>query len=207
MRKNILLLGVTFFVLGILSNTGFCISWDKEKEDTLIKLRSEYKTLSLEDAQSMLKKYNFFSRKGRFSKKHFNEDGDFANKYELKIINDANVVVDHATGLMWHQSGSKLKKYKKLLKWIEELNSNGYAGYSDWRLPTLEEAASLLESTKMNGRLYIDAAFSKKQFATLTGDIYKERGQKMWKVSFVLGCVMQGPLDYSITVRPVRSIK
>ncbi|MCP5007770.1 MAG: hypothetical protein GY941_28110 [Planctomycetes bacterium] len=47
----------------------------------------------------MVKKYNFYDR-------FDNKTGDFDNDYELKVIGGDKVVIDHATGLMWHQSGS-----------------------------------------------------------------------------------------------------
>jgi hypothetical protein len=73
---------------------------------------------------------------------------------------------------MWHQSGSgDWMEWDEVKEWVEDLNSKGgYAGYDDWRLPTLEEAASLLESSKVDGGLYIDRIFSNKQEWIWTGD-------------------------------------
>jgi hypothetical protein len=51
------------------------------------------------------------------------------------------VVVDTLTGLMWQQSGSKkVKSYKEAKEYIKKLNKKQFAGYNNWRLPTLEEA-------------------------------------------------------------------
>ncbi len=61
--------------------------------------------------------------------------------YDLKSINADKVVMDHTTGLMWHQSGSeKYMNWKLANNWVEQLNKKGYAGFKDWRLPTVEEA-------------------------------------------------------------------
>jgi len=47
--------------------------------------------------------------------------------FHLKTINDDKVVVDPATSLMWHQSGSdKYLSWKRAKKWIEDLNKKGY---------------------------------------------------------------------------------
>ena len=54
--------------------------------------------------------------------------------------------------------------------WLEALNTKGYAGYHEWRLPTVEESASLDEPGKKNGGLYIAPVFSNKQRWILTGD-------------------------------------
>lgn len=81
------------------------------------------------------------------------------------------MVVDNATGLMWHQSGSDERVgLVNAKQWIEKLNNKGYAGHNDWRLPTVEEAASLLESNIKNDGLKIDTVFSHKQEWIWTGD-------------------------------------
>ena len=76
--------------------------------------------------------------------------GTIQHLYEVKTINDDKVVIDHATGLMWHQSGSeRYLAWRRAIRWVEDLNVKAYAGYNDWRMPTLEEAALLLEPTKI----------------------------------------------------------
>ncbi|MFQ5687049.1 MAG: DUF1566 domain-containing protein [Candidatus Scalindua sp.] len=103
-----------------------------------VRLRSHYKRdLSLAQAKSIPyifireESWNLF--KGYSTIKH---------NYEVNIIRGDKVVIDYSTGLMWHQSGSPravtLKAARSLL---QRLNNHGYAGYHDWRLPTLEEAA------------------------------------------------------------------
>ncbi len=93
------------------------------------------------------------------------------HNYEMKSINEEATVIDYATGLMWHQSGSELEMdWKKAKQWVVDLNKKKYAGYEDWRLPTVEEATSLLAMAKNEADLYIDAIFDKKQIGIWTGD-------------------------------------
>ena len=115
------------------------------------------------------------------------------------------MVIDHATGLIWHQPGSDEKlEWEEAKKWVRELNVRGHFGYNDWRLPTLEEAASLLESDKSNG-LYIDPVFSNYQEWVWTGDEYGSEGA--WGVYFGSGLVFWVNFDSGFYVRPVRSGK
>ena len=97
--------------------------------------------------------------------------------YNPEIIRGGVVVIDNATGLMWHQSGSDNEmSWYEAKEWVQELNEGswenrgGYAGYQDWRLPTVEEAASLLESSEKYVGLSIDPVFSRKQIVFWTGD-------------------------------------
>ena len=106
---------------------------------------------------------------------------------------------------MWHQSGSnKYMKWNKAKEWVRSLNSRGYAGHHDWRLPTVEEAASLLESNKRND-LYIDPIFSNKHKWIWTGDRY--RSEAAWNVFFNSGDVLWDYIVNDSSVRPVRSVK
>lgn len=89
---------------------------------------------------------------------------------------------------------------------MQKLNRRGCAGYHDWRLPTLEEAISLLESSKKNGNLYIAPIFDRNQRWIWTGD--KKRGSnEAWDVNFVYGIVSWSPFNDHGFVRPVRSLK
>ncbi len=126
------------------------------------------------------------------------------HRYGLKEIKGDKVVIDHATGLVWHQNGSdNYMKWDAAKQWIRGLNSRGYAGHSDWRVPTVEEAVSLLESGERDG-LYIDPIFNKQEWIW-TGDEYGSEGA--WGVNFCGGLVFWVNFASEFYVRPVRSGK
>jgi serine/threonine-protein kinase len=143
-------------------------------------------------------------------KKHdwgFSGHSAINHDYNLKTIGGDMVVVDSATGLMWHQSGSDdAMHWDDAKEWVEDLNSEGYAGYQDWRLPTVDEAVSLLESSKKNGNLYTAPVFSKKQQWILTGDKV-DGSEAACYVYFNDGYVHWDSFIYSNFVRPVRSVE
>ena len=106
-----------------------------------VKLRSTYKSLSKSDHDGfqnlMIGKLGGNQEDGRI----------IEHNYKLETIDGDKVVTDGVTGLMWHQSGSSdYMRWNNANNWIRSLNYRKYAGYQDWRLPTLEEAVSLLES-------------------------------------------------------------
>ncbi len=129
------------------------------------------------------------------------------HEFDLETNNGEKVVIDHATGLMWHQAGSKeYVNWEKAKQWVNNLNNNGYAGYKDWRLPTTEEAASLLESKKRDNDLYINSIFNAEQQWIWTGDSFGSSGT--WHVYFDDGLVYWNNTDVNNdNVRPVRSGK
>jgi len=167
---------------------------EPEKSKATVLLREEPQTLSEEDIKSMLKKYNFFDSLR-------NKSGDFKNDFKN---NGDGTVTDRVTGLMWQKSGSeKSMEYEKALAYINELNREGFAGHKDWRLPTIEELASLLESREMNGDLYIDPVFDRKQGWCWSAD--KRSSGSAWSVGFYDGLVLWFSIDYDYYVRAVRS--
>jgi uncharacterized caspase-like protein len=174
-----------------------------------VSLRSFAQSLSEGEVGAMLKRHNFFSSRYELSKDFCNPDGDFSNSYESRVINGDKVVLDHATGLMWHQSeAEEYMTYAKAKQWIDDLNRRGYAGFYDWRLPTLEEGASLLENRQMNSVYYIDPKFLVKQGWIWTSDLVSGSSGRSWVIDFFNGGVYWvhvGNYNTFGFVRPVRS--
>ncbi|MHC4268286.1 MAG: Lcl C-terminal domain-containing protein [Planctomycetota bacterium] len=169
-------------------------------EEPPITLRSSYSDLSVSQVQTMqnisIREKNDWGFYGHSTIIH---------RYDLKVIYGNKVVIDHATGLMWRQSGSdENMEWGDAKKWVRELNNRGYPGYNDWRLPTVEEASSLIESSESNG-LYIDPIFSNKQEWIWTGDVYGSEGA--WGVYFGSDLVFWVNFTSEFYVRPVRSAK
>ena len=140
-----------------------------------------------------------------FFEHEHNPEGRLENKFEVKIINKVRVIVDKATGLMWYQGGSDSLDYPGALAYISKLNQTQSAGFSNWRLPTTEEAASLLSPDKVD-RLYINPIFNKKQNRIWTCDCYSANGA--WGAYFQNGRLFWGfSFSSGYYVRPVRSEK
>jgi len=161
-------------------------------ERRMFSLRSEPGTLSEEDIKDMLAKFDFFDRSR-------NRYGNFENVF---VERGDGTVTDRATGLMWQQSGSdNYMSYEKCRNYIGELSRKRFAGYTDWRLPTIEELASLIENEEMNGDLYTAPMFDEKQRWCWSAD--KRESEGAWAVSFSSGDVGWGV--HSGYVRAVRS--
>ena len=96
-----------------------------------------------------------------------NESGSFANDF---VDNGDGTITDRAIGLMWQKAGSSSQRsFKRSKLYVRELNKGKFAGYSDWRLPTIEELASLVEKEKING-LHTNPVFNKKQATCWSSD-------------------------------------
>ncbi|KHE93720.1 MAG: hypothetical protein SCABRO_00521 [Candidatus Scalindua brodae] len=137
-----------------------------------VKLRSSYRNLSANEIQKMS-----YTKIFKIKECGFYGHSIIRHDYVLKEINNEKVVIDHATGLMWHQSGSTQgMNWEKANRWIKRLNTKGYAGHHDWRLPTVEEAASLLEPEKVHLFLPHDADAAE-YYKLFQSDYPQERNQ------------------------------
>ncbi|MCK6558708.1 TIR domain-containing protein [bacterium] len=132
-----------------------------------VRLRSRPRhNFSRKDVKNMLIEMGFFDA-------GLNKMGKgLQHLYEAIEQNNAKLVFDRATSLIWQQAGSeKLIVFEEARQYLEQLNRDRFGGYSDWRLPTLEEAISLMEPTKKNGGLHIDPEFDGTQRWIRTADV------------------------------------
>lgn len=147
-----------------------------------------------EVANEMLQEKDFFD--ARWHKL----GNSLRNKYEKIERNGHKIVIDHTTGLTWQQTGS-LKSYVNIEKYIRGLNQQNFGGHKTWRLPTLEEAMSLIKPQKNHYELYIDPAFDQKQKRIWTAD--KEDEISAWVVYFDEGTCARTRIDHTLFVRAV----
>ncbi len=101
-------------------------------------------------------------------------------------------ILDSKTGLMWMKKdywlleGRHLNWYKAK-EFLQKVNHKKYFGYSDWRLPTPDEAITLYERRKRNrdkdgDYFFIDRIFPKGSgWSTWTS---KEKGQQAVVISY-----------------------
>lgn len=127
-------------------------SYDGIFAETKLRNTPEKGKLSSKDIETVVMRYNFFD-------KTLNQKGEFPNDF---VDNGDGTITDRATGLMWEKRGSKREKeWYSAKKYVKSLNKKKFAGYDDWRIPTIEELYSLLEpSTKK--QLYIHPVFASK---------------------------------------------
>ena len=167
------------------------------------------------EIRSILAKYNFFEIS-------MNTHGSFTNDL---IDNNDNTLTDNATGLMWQKGGSlELLDNRGARKYIKQLNSQRFAGYSDWRMPTIEELMSLLNRFQDNG-VYIAPKFSNQQTTCWSVDqtdyestawivnfSYGEVREARWRSSYSGGSLAPGSLgsihkNTTNHIKAVRSLK
>jgi hypothetical protein len=182
-----------------------------------IHLRSERQTVSADQAKVMVVTHNFFHVR-------WNAGGKgLAHQYESKAVQNALVVEDHATGLMWQRGGSgdaAQGGLKAAAEYVQGLNAKKFAGFDDWRLPTLEEAMSLMTPPEkgqpgevndggdqvVKGVDHIDASFENSAAPFLwTSDV--QSPTRGWVVYFWDGICDLENLEFNGYVRAVRSLK
>ena len=145
--------------------------------------RRPMEMLNRSDISAMLVEYNFFELTR-------NTAGSFLNDL---VDNKDGTVTDRATGLMWQKSGSlESLDNTGASKYVEQLNNKRFAGYSDWRMPTIEELASLLARSR-NKDVYMAPAFENHQNSCWSADQIRPSPSKAryWIVNFKQGQILE----------------
>jgi hypothetical protein len=181
---------------------------------TQLRLRSEKATLSRDEAKVMIVIRDFY-RAG------WNETGKgVAHQYETQVLQGGLVVLDRATGLMWQKGGSGKPVqggFQGAEQYVRDLNAKGFGGFADWRVPTLEEAMSLMTTPEDGQSREMRRDETKKDvyhiarvfeiagayFMWTTDLLSSGRG---WVVYFMEGQCLDETLNYNAYVRAVRSM-
>lgn len=137
-----------------LSASGLPLKGDILPDIESVSLPEEFTELSEEDVVAHIKKYNFYD----FER---NEQGNF--KSYLVDNGDGMTVTDKVTGLMWQREGHDIMSLRMMRNEIEKTNRENFAGYSDWRLPTLDEAMSIMEPSVNEKDQHAHPCFSAQQ--------------------------------------------
>ncbi|HYA03453.1 MAG TPA: DUF1566 domain-containing protein, partial [Syntrophobacteria bacterium] len=118
---------VVMAVLEYRSDTSLC-----QGNEERVVLRSEPRTLTDADIDRLVREHNFYDI-------HRNPGGTFTNRLVSRDYGSDRVVFDEATGLVWQQSGSQgYMDWESAQAYIRRLNENRFAGFEQWRLPTVE---------------------------------------------------------------------
>ncbi len=124
-------------------------------------LRSSPLAFKEDEIETLVRDSGLFERR-------YNPEGQ-AEGY-LVDNGDGQTITDLTTNLMWQRGGSEINSIRTIQNWIAELNRANFAGHSDWRLPTFEEALSLAVKTKNSRELYLHPCFSAAQPFVFTSD-------------------------------------
>lgn len=139
-------------------------------------LPSEPAEMSEEDVAALVARYNFADQER-------NPNGDFAKS--MVDNGDGLTVTDLATGLMWQRGGVDIMSHRSMRREVARINAEGFAGYNDWRLPSMAEALSLLEPEKLANNQYLHRCFSGEQPFVFVDAVRKPGGQ--WFVDYKQG--------------------
>ncbi|GAB4346040.1 MAG: hypothetical protein Kow0089_23230 [Desulfobulbaceae bacterium] len=127
---------------------------DPVPDITVITLPDEPAEMDELTVSSLTKEFDFFDCER-------NPSGRFTNY--LVDNGDGLTVTDLATGLMWQREGFDIMSHRMLCREIDQLNKERFGGFSDWRMPTMAEALSLLEPDKNEQGQHIAGCFSARQ--------------------------------------------
>jgi hypothetical protein len=157
------------------------------------------KYLSGDAVKDLIRRNGYFCAFSRYSTKWYNEDGRYTSK-SMEIIN-SRVVFDHAQGLLWMRGGSDFALYwTGVDAYVRSVNRSKFIGHTNWRLPNLNEAMSLMRYKKANGS-HVDSRFGIRQTSIWTSDSFGD--DKKWVVQYDKGRCNEGCYKYKRYVRLV----
>ncbi len=184
-------------------------SWAIDTQ-ALMALRSEPASVSVRDIARTIQSWGFSHPGGRMDGLPRGVAGSYQPNYETRTIGEDKVVIDHASGLIWEQSGSKdIVAAEEAMEHIAKLNARLHAGANDWRLPTVEELASLLRPSENTEGVFASALFDSQKWKLWSSDTRPDGDQRYGLgVDFNLGVISDDSSAIaSETLRWVRAVR
>jgi TPR repeat protein len=143
------------------------------------RLRSDYRSLDEAGIRDML------AARGLFDAAR-NPGGGASQRYQAAAVSGVRLVADLGNGLVWARQPNPVRmNLERTTAWIASLNRIAYGGIRSWRLPTAEEAASLLRSPASAGQGFLDEAFGTGLADAWTGDPQAQAAS--WSIDFRVG--------------------
>lgn len=121
------------------------------------------------------------------------------------VDSQSGTTTDLRTGLVWEKLRSGIAIHGRDTVWtlghaisvkLKTLNYENYGGYCDWRLPTIYELLSLIDSGDCMGTSGRYWTFSEESYA----------GRHAWFVDIATGAVFASTQSASHSVRVVRGV-
>lgn len=162
-------------------------------------LRAAPAQLSGEQARAMVIQHDFFHAR-------WNAAGAPPGLELQRQVHGTDIVVTAPRHkLMWQQRASPHPTNREgAQRYVQELNTRRFAGHDDWRLPTLEEAFSLMASGSSED-CRLDRLFERSGWILRTADTSEPA--RDWVVYFCDGIASPEAAAFSAQVRAVRSLR
>lgn len=123
------------------------------------------------------------------------------NEYKL---NGNGTIEDRATGLVWQRGGSRYPvTWDDAHDYVDRLNTEKFAGKTDWRLPSVDELKTLLRPMPKGPELCVEPVFDVRQKWLWSCD--RRSHVAAWYVSLDLGFVAWQDFTGYYYARAVRS--
>jgi len=120
-------------------------------------------------------------------------------------VNPEGTIIDAASGLIWQQTGSAFPMdWHHARTYVDQINAEGFAGSSNWRLPTITELMTLLTVLPTGNEHCIEPIFDQDQKWIWSCD--RRSFTAAWYVSSDLGFVAWQDFSAYFYVRAVRNI-
>ena len=166
-----------------------------------IDLRHTAGGVSPMQVQIMLRQHDFYDR-------DWNPTADEqAHRFEHIYGRDKTLVRDLNTRCIWQKDGCEhVVGWNNGKQYVRKLNWMAYGGYTDWRLPTLEEVMSVMECHIDRSGVFLNPVFESSPMWIWTADNLQKDDTQRWVVYFTFGFCYYDHIDSDVYgVRAVRS--